>query len=85
MTAAEDMPVLARAPRRQLMHCSTARMAERYEAYCELRDQGTGPWDAARRTGLSAATQERYERSYRKAHPELPPRRNRFQGTGVGF
>jgi hypothetical protein len=67
------------------MHGNTERMAERYEAYSELRDQGIGPWDAARRTGLSAATQERYERSYRKAHPGLPPRRNRFQGTGVGF
>jgi hypothetical protein len=66
------------------MNGNTARMAERYAAYSELRDQGSAPRDAAGQAGLSAATQERYERSYRKAHPELPPRRNWFQARAPG-
>jgi hypothetical protein len=83
-TAAEDMPALARAPRRQLMHGNTERMAERYAAYCELRDQGTGPWDAARRAGLSAATQERYERSHTERSRVRPPTPPSLTAASIG-
>jgi hypothetical protein len=50
-------------------------MAMRYAAYAALRDQGVRQWDAAAQSGLSRTSGERYERAYRRVHPELPPKR----------
>lgn len=57
------------------MNGNTARMALRYAAYAALRDQGVRQWDAAAQAGISRTSGERYERAYRRAHPELAPKR----------
>jgi hypothetical protein len=49
------------------------RMAERYAAYCDYRDQGDSPEQAIGKLGLSETTKGNYERAYRRAR-ELAPR-----------
>lgn len=51
-----------------------AAMYAKYARYCELRDSGLLPVDAAREGGMSYDTASRYERSYLKAHPSARQR-----------
>lgn len=42
------------------------RQAEKFARYCELRDEGTHPVDAAREIGMAQTTREAYERAYKR-------------------
>ena len=49
------------------MSARSAAAAERYAAYCALRDEGMRVTDAARELGIEHRTASRLERSYRLA------------------
>ena len=40
--------------------------AEKYARYCELRDEGAHPADAAREIGLADGARRAYERAYKR-------------------
>jgi hypothetical protein len=60
----------------------TDKFAALLARYAELRDQGTGPYDAARELGRGMDSAQRYERWYRRVRG-LPPRERWLPGQGT--
>jgi hypothetical protein len=67
--------------KRRPEHYKIVAARERYERYCELRDEGMEPSTAGIEIGISETSWKRYERGYRRLHG-LPDREPGWQVTG---